>query len=192
MIQFEALRADEALIDTDCITLLVFARAILHALCTEVQEVVFDASRAGAHGSFTLVARLLTCLADSINRCLVFSTASPLARLVLVQHEAWVALSASEDITSTLGAARCTELALLCLLVVNLTLWLTDVLTSVLERVKLHVWLTACAGLGCSSASFASRVALHALVTNLHTDVRDALFNAAIMEEELVDRRLVT
>lgn len=110
----------------------------------------------------------------------------------MVQHQAWVTLSASVDITGTLGAARGTELALLCLLVVNLTLWLTDVLTSVLERVKLHVWLTACAGLGCTCTSFASRIALHALVTNLYTDVRDTLFNAAIMEEELVDRRLVT
>lgn len=152
LIQLEAFRADEPLVDTDAVALLVFARAVLHTFRAKVQEVVVYASLTGANRVLTLVARLLTSLANSIDRCLILSTAGLLARLVLVEHEAWVALSASEDVTGTFGAARRAELALLCFFVVDLSLRLTDVLASVLERVQLHVRLTACAGLGRSGA----------------------------------------
>ena len=55
--------------------------------------------------------------------------------------------------------------------VVDLHLSRAEILTGLLERVKLHVRLAACAGLGRARAGLARRVALYALFIHQYADV---------------------
>lgn len=67
----------------------------------------------------------------------------------------------------------------------DLTLTLTDIITSPLERVELHVRLTLSTCLRRAFALLTRRVTLNAQVADLDADVRDAFLDAAVVEEVL-------
>ena len=164
----------------------------MDAFGAQVQTVVLDASFACAYGAAALIARLLACFTDTVDRGLVVRAACLLTRLVEVQKVPRFTSRARISRSSTLGAIFRTKLTLLSQLVEDLNFRLAQVLAGIGRWIQFHVLFTASARLRRSLACLALRVALLTLAINKYTDVFKALINTALMEEELVIRQWVT
>lgn len=125
----------------------------MDALLSQVKFEVVEAAGAVVGLARARGARFLTLLANAVDRGLILSVTSKLARAVCVKDETVFTFCAGVDVASAFGAMLGAGVTLASVFVVNLCFELALFGAFLVDRVEKHVTCTRCA---CKWTSFTS------------------------------------